>query len=166
MCLTVLCVYVWANVWGKNVTPTLSSSVALISLLKDNRKAFGGDPMQSAWAAQFFIFSDLSLFLSEECLAQQIPIPSSTLMILIVSVIVYWSVLCVGGVLHTSLSGVIRKMWVRLWACVTHAPRLRLFSSLNIISVHASLLYFLLLLIIFDMEVMFLPTSCDCLSVC
>lgn len=30
-------------------------------------------------------------------------------MILIVSVIMYWSVLCVGGVLHTSLSGVIWK---------------------------------------------------------
>lgn len=52
-------------------------TVALIPLLKNNRKT-------------------LPLSLSVECLAQQIPISTTTLMILIASVIMYWSVLCVG----------------------------------------------------------------------
>lgn len=51
-------------------------TVALIPLLKNNRKT-------------------LPLSLSVECLVQQIPISSTTLTILIASVIMYWSVLCV-----------------------------------------------------------------------
>lgn len=54
-------------------------TVSLIPLLKNNRKTFSR-----------------SLSLSVECLAQQITISSTTLMILIASVIMYWSVLCVG----------------------------------------------------------------------
>lgn len=104
-------VCVWVCVWANHVTPTLCSSVALIPLLKDNRKPFGKDPMQTVCELLNSLSLSFLTFLSpsEECLAQQIPISSTPLMILIVSVIMYWSVLCVGCVLHTSLSGVIRE---------------------------------------------------------
>lgn len=70
--------------------------IALIPLLKNNRKTFGKDPVQTVWELLNSLLSSWPFSLSEECLAQQIPISSTTLMILIASVIMYWSVLCVG----------------------------------------------------------------------
>ncbi len=45
-------------VWANNDAPTLCSNVALIPLLKDNRKPFGKDPMQT----EYELLNSLSFF--------------------------------------------------------------------------------------------------------